>query len=147
MPEHRMNCRRNGVRPKPEQAGAAEPAGARAVSVEEMQVPAADQLPQPAGFGVEASTSNSGSTLLAEYEVPANALGRLREASLSLESNGAGTVSVSGVQYGSFSGPVDITLPLEPAVLTPGSKVRVLFNSTDGSSTTGQSTLTVGEVS
>jgi hypothetical protein len=117
------------------------------VSVEEMQVPAVDQLPTPAGFGVERSTSSTSSVVLAEYEVPANALGRLREASLSLEANGAGTISVSGVQFGSFDGALDITLPLEPAVLTPGSKVRVLFNSTDGSSTTAQSTLTVGEVS
>jgi hypothetical protein len=112
-----------------------------------MQVPAVDQLPKPAGFGVESSTSNSGSTLLAEYEVPANALGRLQEASLSLEGNGAGTISVSGVQYGSFTGALDVTLPLEPAVLTPGSKVRVLFNSTDGAPTKARTTLTVGEIS
>jgi hypothetical protein len=142
-----MNCRRNGVRPEPELPGTAEPASARGVSAEEMGILNVDQFPKPAGFGVERSTSNSGSTLLAEYEVPERAIGRLREASLSLESNGRGQISVSGVQYGPFDGAIDITLPLEPAVLTPGSKVRVLFNSTDGSSTTAQSTLTVGEIS
>jgi hypothetical protein len=112
-----------------------------------MQVGAVDQLPKPAGFGVEGSTSNSTSVLLAEYEVPERGIGRLREASISLESNGKGSISVSGVEFGPFTGAIDVTLPLEPAVLTPGSRVRVLINSTDGAPTTAQTTLTVGEIS
>jgi len=147
MPEHRMNCRRNGIRPEPEQAGELEPAGARAVSAEEMQIPAVDELPKPAGFGVEGSTSSTSSTLLAEYEVPPRAIGRLQEASLSLESNGRGSISVSGVQFGPFTGALDITVPLDPAVLTPGSLVRVFHESTDSNSTTSRTTLSVGEIS
>jgi len=142
-----MNCRRNGVRPEPEQSGELEPAGARAVSSEEVQIPAVDQLPKPAGFGVEGSTSSTSSTLLAEYEVPPRAIGRLQEASLSLASNGKGSISVSGVQYGPFSGALDITIPLDPAVLTPGSLVRVFHESTDSNSTTSRTTLSVGEIS
>jgi len=141
-----MNCRRNGVRPAPEQAGELEPASARAVSVEEMQIPAVDEFPKPAGFGAEASTSNSSSTLLAEYEVPERAIARLREVSLSLASNGKGSITLDGEQFGPFSGAVDITLPLDPAVLTPGSLVRVFHQSTDSKSTTSRATLTVGEI-
>jgi hypothetical protein len=120
---------------------------ARAVSAEEMQVPAVDQLPQPAGFGEEGATSSTSSVLLAEYEVPANAIARLREASISLQSNGKGSISVNGVQYGEFTGAVDVTLPLDPAALTPGSLVRVHHQSTDGTATTTRTTLTVGEIS
>jgi len=142
-----MNCRRHGIRPQPEQAGELEPAGARAVSSEEMQIPAVDELPKPAGFGVEGSTSSTSSTLLAEYEVPPRAIARLQEASLSLEGNGRGSISVSGVQYGPFTGALDITIPLDPAVLTPGSLVRVFHESTDSNSTTSRTTLSVGEIS
>jgi len=145
--QHRMNCRRSGVRPEPEQAGELEPAGARAVAVEEMQVGAVDEVPKPAGFGVEGSTSQQSSVLLAEYEVPERAIARLQEASLSLGSNGRGSISVSGVQFGPFTGAIDITVPLDPAVLTPGSLVRVFHESTDGNSTTSRTTLSVGEIS
>lgn len=112
-----------------------------------MQIPAVDEFAKPAGFGVEAITSNSSSTLLAEYEVPENSIARLREVSLSLSSNGQGSITLDGEQFGPFTGAVDITLPLDPAVLTAGSLVRVFHQSTDGSSTTSRTTLTVGEIS
>jgi len=101
MAKHRMNCRRNGVRPEPEQSGELEAAGARAVSSEEMQIPAVDELPKPAGFGVEGSTSNSTSTLLAEYEVPPRAISLVRVFHESTDSNS--TTSRTTLSVGEIS--------------------------------------------
>jgi hypothetical protein len=78
--------------------------------------------------------------------VPRNGLARLREVSIALESNGQGSITVAGTEFGPFSGAVDVTLPLDPSVLTQGYQVRVFHQSTDGSTTTTRTTLSVGEI-
>jgi len=146
MPEHRMNCRRSGLRPPAEPSRARPEPAASGVSVEEGFASDVDRLAKPAGFGTEASTSAQSFSLVDEYVVPAKSLARLREASVSLESNGEAKVSVSGTTYGPFSGATDFTIPLDPGVLTEGALVRVHHRSTDGNSTTTKATLVVLEV-
>jgi hypothetical protein len=146
MAQHRMNCRRSGVRPAPDSPGPAEPFTARGVSVEEGLAPDVDVLPQPAGFGEEASTSQQSFQEIAQYTVPAKSLSRLREASLSIESNGEAKVTVSGTTYGPYTGATDVSVPLDPAVLTEGHQVRVFHQSTDGNSTTTLAQLVTLEV-
>jgi len=146
MPEHRMNCRRSGVRPSPEAPGELEPASARGVSVEERPVPDVDQLGKPAGFGTEASTSSGSFVELGSYEVPEGSLARVRSASVSIESNGEAIVGVGGVSFGPFTGAVDVEIPLEPSVLVEGGLVRVLHKSTDGASTTTKAIVVASEV-
>lgn len=136
MASHRMNCRRSGLRPDPAMtAGQVDPV-ASGVSVEEALVPDVDQLPKPAGFGTEVSTSATSSELIDEYVVPAQTLAEIVEVSVSLESNGQARLSVSGVSYGPYTGSADVSVPLEGSKLTEGSRVRVFHQSTDGSSTT-----------
>jgi hypothetical protein len=116
------------------------------VSVEESFVADVDERPQPAGFGTEASTSAQSFSEVASYTVPSQTLARLREATLSIESNGEARVSVGGVVYGPYTGAVDVSIPLDPAVLTEGYQVRVFHQSTDGNSTTTKAQLVVLEV-
>lgn len=146
MPSHSRYARRRVDRPAESPGASQQEARARGVSVEEGFVADVDELPTPAGFGVESSTSTQSSQLLASYEVPAGTLARLREVSLTLEGNGQGRISVAGTEYGPFTGSVALTVPLEPGVLTQGYQVRVHFQSTDGASTTARSTLSVLEV-
>lgn len=146
MPSHRSLRRPRDVRPEPSIARQPEPSSARGVAVEETFVPDVDELPKPAGFGTEASTSAQSFSEVDEYTVPAGALARLREASLSLESNGEARLSVGGTVYGPYTGATDISIPLDPCVLTEGYQVRVFHQSTDGNSTTTKAQLVVGEV-
>jgi len=141
-----MNCRRSGVRP-PADTGRTEPSAlARGVSVEETYQPDVDTLALPGGFGTEATTSSTAFALVDSYEVEAGELAELKEASLSIASNGEATLSVAGTEYGPFSGSVDVSIPLEPAVLTAGYQVRAFHRSTDGNATTTKALLTVGEI-
>lgn len=146
MAPHRRGERGREVRPRPDSPGSLEPSAARGVAVEEGLVPDVDRLPTPAGFGTEASRSTQSFGLLDEYEVPAGSVAHLREASLSIESNGEAKISVAGTTYGPYTGSLDISVPLDPAILTPGSKVRVHHQSTDGNSTTTRAQLSVLEV-
>lgn len=146
MVSHRLDGRRSGNRPVLDGAPADPSAVAAGVSVEEGFVPNVDGLPQPAGFGTEASRSAQSFALLEEYTVPAKTLGYLRELSLSIESNGEAVVSVAGVRYGPYTGSTDVSVPLDPAVLTEGHQIRVHHQSTDGNSTTTQAQVVVLEV-
>lgn len=119
---------------------------ASSVPVEESVIREVDELPQPAGFGTEASTSQQSSVLIESYQVPQESLTEITEVALSIQDNGQATISVSGVSYGPYTGPVDITAPLEGSRLTPGSRVRVFHQSTDGSSTTTLAQLVALEV-
>ena len=126
---------RVGVSPRPP----ADRNGSQAasdVSVEEAVVRDVDEIPRPAGFGTEASTSQQSSVEIDEYVVPAGSLAEITEVALSLEANGQATVAVSGVSFGPYSGAVDITVPLEGSRLTAGDRVRVFHQSTDGTTTT-----------
>jgi hypothetical protein len=136
MTRHRMNCRRSGVRPSPESDGRPESPLSRAVSVEEGAVPDVDRLRQPAGFVSSTSTTSTSPVLVDSYEVPDQTTAVLREVSLSLDSEGVGRVHVAGETFGPISGPVDLTLPLDPAVLTPGYQVTVTVLANSGNSTT-----------
>jgi hypothetical protein len=141
-----MNCRRSGVRPDAD-TGRAEPSAvARGVSVEETFQPDVDRLPLPGGFGTESSTSSTSFELVDSFVVDAGELAELREAALSVESNGEAKLSVAGTEFGPYTGSLDISIPLEPAVLTAGYQVRAFHRSTDGSSTTTRAQLTLGEV-
>lgn len=137
--------RRDAQVPSPQEIGESA-AVDRGVSVEEGFVPDVDTLPKPAGFGVEASTSNSSTVLVDEYEVPSGALARLSEVSLSIASNGEASVSVGGVTFGPYSGSLDSSVPFNDAVLTGGYSIRVFHRSTDGNSTTTKAQVVVEEV-
>lgn len=119
---------------------------ARSVAVEEGLMSEADLLPRPAGFGTEASRSAQSFAVLDSYEVPQGTLAHLREASLSIESNGEALVTVGGIVYGPYTGAVDITVPLDPAILPEGYDVVVKHQSTDGASTTTKAQVVALEV-
>jgi len=146
MAEHRMNCRRSGVRAPTTTAGAQDGLTARGVAVEEGLIPDVDELPLPAGFGEEVETSDTKTQVVASYEPPENSIARLGEVSVSIESNGEALVSVSGTVYGPFTGSLDVAVPLDTAVLSPGYQVRVFHQSTDGNSTTTRATVVALEV-
>lgn len=131
----RRRDNRVGVSPRPP-TDRNSSATATDVSVEEAVVRDVDELPRPAGFGTEASTSQQSSVEIASYVVPAGALAEITEVALSLEGNGQATVAVSGVSYGPYTGAVDVAVPLEGSRLTAGDRVRVFHQSTDGNSTT-----------
>lgn len=114
--------------------------------VEEGIVRDPDTLPKPAGFGTEDTTSNTSWTLIDEYTVDDLHLAHLREASLSIPANAQAKVTVAGVTYGPYTGAVDVTIPIDPGVLTQGYEVRVFHQSTDGSSVTTLAQLVVLEV-
>jgi len=146
MAEHRMNCRRSGVRAPTTTAGAQDGLTARGVAVEEGLIPDVDELPLPAGFGEEVETSDTNTQVVASYEPPENSIARLGEVSVSIESNGEAAIHTGGTTWGPWTGAVDVTVPLEPAVLLPGYDVRVTGSSTDGNSTTIRTTLSTGEL-
>lgn len=146
MVEHRGLSRRTTVRPPAPARGSRRSPTAAGTSVEEGFVPSVDVLPKPAGFGTEASTSQQSFQQIEEYEVPAKSVARLRELSLSIESNGEAKVSVAGTTYGPFTGAVDVSVPLDDSVLPPGYQVRVHHQSTDGTSTTTRATVVALEI-
>lgn len=146
MVSRRRLDRRAGVRPSGLEDRDSGGISASAVPVEEGLVSDPDTLPKPAGFGTEASTSSGSFVLLDEYEVDELTLARLREISMSIESNGAAKASVAGTTYGPYTGAVDVSIPLDPGVLTEGYKVRVFHRSTDGTSTSTLGQLSVLEV-
>jgi hypothetical protein len=146
MAQHRMNCRRSGVRPSPESPGQLEPASSRGVSVEETAIPDVDRFGKPAGFGTEASTSSTSFEVLDTYSVPAGSLARVRSASVSLDSEGEALIGVDGTTFGPFTGGVDVEVPLDPSVLVEGGLVRVLHRSTSGNSTTTRALVVASEV-
>jgi hypothetical protein len=140
-----MNCRRSGVRPSPESDGRPESPLSRAVSVEEGAVPDVDRLRQPAGFVSSTSTSSTSPVLVDSYTVPDQTTALLREVSLSVDGEGLGRVHVAGETFGPISGPVDLTLPLDPAILTPGYQVVATLESQSGNTTSATASLVVLE--
>jgi len=146
MSSHRMNCRRSGIRPEPAQTPAEPDPAARGVSVEETFISDVDELPRPAGFGTEASTSDQTSVLVDEYVVPAQSIAEITDISVAISGNGQATIAAPGVSYGPFTGGVDISVPLEGSKLSPGDRVRVFHQSTDGNSTTTRALLAALEV-
>lgn len=146
MPSHRSDGRRGGARPDPVRTASDVDRAAAGISVEEGFVPDVDTFPSPAGFGTEVSTSSTTNETVATYTVPDQTVAYLREASLALESNGQAQVSIAGTTYGPYTGAGDVSIPLDPGALTPGSNVRVVHQSTDGSSTTTKAQLVVVEV-
>lgn len=121
-------------------------ASARFEAVEEGLIAEADTLPRPAGFGTEASRSAQSFATIDEYVVPDGHIAHIREASLSIESNGEALVNVGGVQYGSYTGAVDMAVPLDPGILPPGGRVVIKHQSTDGASTTTKAQVVALEV-
>ena len=109
----RRRDNRVGVSPRPP-VGRNGSAAASDVSVEEAVVRNVDELPRPAGFGTEASTSQQSSVQIAEYVVPAGSLAEITEVALSLEANGQATVAVSGVSFGPYSGAIDVAVNRDP---------------------------------
>lgn len=101
---------------------------------------------EPAGFGTEASTSQTDDVDLDSYTVPAGRTARVIECAVSVESNGEASVHLNGTTYGPFTGAVDVSLPFDGAFLLPGNSIKVTHESTDGASTTTKATVTVQEV-
>jgi len=127
----------------------AEPAdspGSRFTAVQEGLATETDTLPQPAGFGSEVSTSQQAFETIDTYTVPPNTLGELQEVAVSIEGNGEVLVNAGGVQFGPYTGPLNIEIPLDRCVLAPGSRVVVKHQSTDGTSTTTRAQVVVAEV-
>jgi len=145
MPHSRRQDRRRGIE-VPAAVRNGEAHSARSVAVEEGLLAEADRLPRPAGFGTEASRSAQSFAAIDEYVVPSGTIAHLREASVSLESNGEGLINVAGVQFGTYSGAGDVTVPLDPGILTPGDRVEIKHQSTDGGSTTTQAQVVALEV-
>lgn len=145
MPSHRRQDRRSPAE-VPAEGSPPESGVARFESVQEDMSIEADRLPQPAGFGLEASRSAQSKATLAEYVVPGNTIARVREVSLSLESNSEALVSIGGIRYGPYTGATDISLPLDPGVLLPGDRIEVKHQSTDGNSQTTKASAVVLEV-
>jgi hypothetical protein len=141
-PSTRSTAREADIETTPVRADRA----ARGVSVEEGFLPEVDVLPRPTGFGTEATTSSTDPVLLDSYQVPADHVARLSELALSISSNGQASVTVSGVQYGPFTGATDVSIPLQNGVLPPGYRVEVWHESTDGSDTTTRATVVALEV-
>lgn len=106
----------------------------------------ADRAPQPAGFGTEASTATQSFSVVDEYQVDPNGVAHVREIALSVESNGEVLANVAGVQYGPYTGSLDISIPLDPGLLTGGGRIVVKHQSTDGTSTTTRAQAAVLEV-
>jgi hypothetical protein len=131
----RRRDNRVGVSPRPP-VGRNGSQAASDVSVEEAVVRDVDELPRPAGFGTQASTSQQSSVEIDEYVVPAGCLAEITEVALSLEGNGQATVAVSGVSYGPYDGAIDVSVPLQGSRLAAGDRVRVVHQSTDGLETT-----------
>lgn len=146
MPHNRFDNRRSGVRASPLSDTSQDGTVARGVSVEETFQPDVDELPRPAGFGTEASTSAQSFSVVDEYSVPPKTLAYVREVSASVESNGEVILGVPGTNFGPFTGQTDVAVPLDPGVLTEGDTIRVLHQSTDGTTTTTQAQVVVLEV-
>jgi len=140
-----MNCRRSGVRPSPESDGRPESPLSRAVSVEEGAVPDVDRLRQPAGFVSSVGTTFQSPIEIDSYTVPDQTTALLREVSLSVDGEGLGRIHVAGETFGPIGGPVDLTLPLDPAILTPGYQVVMTIESRLGNSTSATGSLVVLE--
>lgn len=136
MASHRGETRRVGVRPEARQDGTQDRAMARGVSVEEGFLADVDTLPRPAGFGTETSTSQQSTQEIDEYVVPDKTVAEVVEVALSIESNGQARVSAPNVTYGPYTGSLDVEVPLQGSRLTPGDRIRVFHQSTDGTSTT-----------
>lgn len=118
----------------------------RRLALDEATEEAPGEPGEPAGFGTEATTSATSDVVLDEYEVPEGRTARLVEVALSLEGNGEATVHVTGIEFGPFTGQVDVTLPFDRAFLLPGQGVKVTHESTDGANTTTRASATLREV-
>lgn len=145
----RHNSRRDGPRtprPVPEGDSPQDADLASAVSVDEGVLRDVDTLPRPAGFGETVETASQDFQVSQEYVVPEDTIAYLREASFSVPSNAEVILSLAGLTLGPFSQEDDLTIPLDPGQLPPGSKVRILARSTDGSAVTARAVLVVLEV-
>lgn len=100
----------------------------------------------PVARGNEASRSAQSFTELTSWTVPANRYGLLVDVSASIASNGEVRIAVAGSDPIDYTGELDISLPFDGAVLLPGSTVRILHQSTDGSSATNRGSITGKEV-
>lgn len=91
---------------------------------------------EPLVDGNEASRSTQSFATLASVTVPADRYGLLDEVSANIDSNGEVRFAIPGEDTFSFTGSIDVALPLNGAILLPGSTVELLHQSTDGNSST-----------
>lgn len=146
MATHRRGARRGTEAVRAGSGTAADALSPRRLALGEGTEQAPGEPGEVGGFGTEASTSSATDVVLDTYQVPMGRTGRLIEAALSIESNGEATVHVNGIEYGPFTGSVDVNLPFDEAYLAEGNSVKVTHESTDGASTTTRAFVTVKEV-
>jgi len=101
---------------------------------------------RPVFEGNEASRSAQTFAELTRLDVPDGSVVLLDEVMVSPDSNGEIIVSVQGEDPVSWSGAIDVNLPFGGALLYGGQRVRVLHQSTDGSSATNRAAITGREV-
>jgi hypothetical protein len=143
---HDIQRTRRGERPRAVSRAGQPDSQAADIPVEEGIIENVDRLPKPDGFGTEASRSAQSFAVIDDYIVPAGHVARIREAALSIESNGEAFISINGTRFGPFTGAGDVSVPLDPGILPPGYRVSAVHQSTDGNSTTTQAQLVVLEV-
>lgn len=146
MPGHSRSKRRRTEARAVGQGLPEEALSARRLALDEQVEEARGTPGEPAGFGTEASTSNTDDVELDSYRVPDGRTARLVEAALSIESNGEASVHVNGRTWGPFTGAVDVSLEFDRAFLPEGADLLVTHESTDGNSTTTKASVTVREV-
>jgi hypothetical protein len=91
---------------------------------------------EPSGTGVEGSTTTQTNQELVDFAPARGSTYLVDEIAVSLESNGAATVSINGDTYGEFTGATDVTIPFDGGKLPYGGHIRVFHRSTDGNTTT-----------
>lgn len=146
MGSHSRRSGRRRAADRPDRPADTASAVARLASVEEDRAVEADAVPRPAGFGEEVSRSAQSFATIDDYVVPPGTLAHIREVALSIEGNGEALANVAGVQFGPFTGASDVAIPVDPGRLTPGDRIEIKHQSTDGASTTTQAQVVVLEV-
>lgn len=113
-----------------------------------------DQIPgdrvvivgQPHVEAAEESRSAQTFDTLVEYSVPRGQAAMLVEVAANIDSNGEVRFALPGNEPFSFTGSIDVNLPVEGAVLGGGDTVRLTHQSTDGTSSTQRATIVAKEV-
>jgi hypothetical protein len=106
----------------------------------------ADPEFEPFGAGVEDSTSQQTPQVLLDVEPDRDQTLILDEVAVSLAANGQAEVTLNGRSWGPYTGATDVSIPFNGAVQPYTGRVRILFQSTDGNSTTARAQVTGREV-
>jgi hypothetical protein len=135
-----------GVREQGQSQPAGEPPTDPLLADDEVTGDRVSIVGQPAVRGAEASRSAQSFAELVSYEVGRGQAALLVEVAASIDGNGEVRMSLPYSDPVRFTGSIDVSLPLDGAVLGSGATVSVSHQSTDGNSATNRATITVKEV-